>query len=65
MLHARNGVSCGLGLALFLMAGAQPASQSARLTVTPANALLEDRLPLPIQLLNSFQGGHRGSPCVR
>jgi len=44
MLHARNAVSCGLGLALFLIAGARPASQSARLTVTPANALLEDRL---------------------
>jgi hypothetical protein len=29
------------------------------------HALLEDRLPLPIQVLNSLQSGHRGSPCVR
>jgi hypothetical protein len=29
------------------------------------HALLEDHLPLPIQLLNSFQGSHRGSPWMR
>jgi hypothetical protein len=29
------------------------------------HALLEDHLPLPIQLLNSFQGGHCGSPCAK
>jgi|SoiMethySBSTD1v2_1073268.scaffolds.fasta_scaffold1152419_2 hypothetical protein len=29
------------------------------------HALLKDQLPLPIQLLSSFQGSHRGSPCVR
>ena len=28
------------------------------------HALLEDHLPPPIQILNLFQGGHRGPPCV-
>ena len=44
MIHARHGVSSGIAVALCLVASAEPASQSARFTITPATSLLEERL---------------------